>query len=228
MAGQGNGVQMITPTSVIGAGTVLFMAGAKPPNFTPEQTAVLLAVVKAMASGNQTAIAKILGVKQQTVSGYFSGKGFSYQTGTKIAVEAGFPGLDAMFAAHGVAPKGVAVAVEIPGLPTDMPPMKRLAVKLALQAGASPRAILHLCTAPEWTAPSMAHNRPDWWISRMVEATRPEDVAIPDAAGLAAEKGQKTKSRNAAAKAAKEARHERQAEAPGHSSSPPSRRKAAG
>ena len=71
--------------------------------FAPAQNAALRDALNSLGFTSQAAAAEALGIEQQSAGRLMRDGGFSFSTGRKVAQLAGYEGVDAFFAAKGIA-----------------------------------------------------------------------------------------------------------------------------
>lgn len=116
---------------------------AKQQMFSAEQNAALRAALQAYCDehgiSSQAEIGRLLMIGQQTAGRFMRQKnaGIAYRTATRVAILAGFDGVDAFFSARGLAPwLGVA--------DPDPFPNRQQAIRIARLLGASEEAVEHI------------------------------------------------------------------------------------
>lgn len=156
----------------------------KNPNFTEEQNAVLReALVGFMERNglNQPAMAKMLKIEQPSVGRYVQAKnptGFAYPVATKVARLAGYIGVDALFAA-----KGVALDAKATEPDPNVDDRQAMGMVHARALGASERAIQLVNRRVD----KVNYYSAAWWCTRYLEQEESLREAMRELSGAQAE-----------------------------------------
>jgi hypothetical protein len=139
--------------------------------FTRAQIDALRAALRAWVEvqpsrPSQAAVGDAIGVSQQVASNLLgtAKAGLKYDTATKIAILAGYPGVDAFFEAQGIAGWDVDKS--------DMIPNRRNAVPLARRLGATEDAVRKV---REREGPGLEERTTRWWVEEMLRETDEEE-----------------------------------------------------
>lgn len=134
----------------------------KPETFRKEQNEALREELVEWADTNgytSERIGELLGVGQQTASGYLNGTGnFSWPAACALAWHRGYQGVDEMLIEHGVFRDGAKITR------TDREHAEHLAHKMKLSEVAIERV-----NAREKEAP---HHVPSWWVDKYIQEHR--------------------------------------------------------